>query len=326
MEPIKVLTNDLDVVNMYASADSSMLGGYKAFYNGRFNTIIVNPKWALVSFFDKIVIRGYAVFDTVNMINGKLFALKEHIERFYRSINYAKIPLTYTPEQVENILINLARVAKFSKGQGHLRYFMSRGGSELIPISNPATKAVFYAVAFEMPVTVVAPQAPAFTSSIPLKPKLLAITKTSNYLLNCMAADESSKKGGQAIFETDDGYPTESSIAGVGFIIDGDTYHVPPYEQALDSVTALVIFDLIKKHMLGKEITKISRENIKSSELKKRASEMLIVGADKVIPVLSWDGVKISEGVGPITKKIIELYKEATINSHYCVSIDKPNL
>ena len=326
MEPIKVLSNELDIVNMYASADSSMLKGYKAFYNGKFNTIITNPKWALISLFDKIVIRGYAVFDTVNMINGKLFALKEHVQRLYRSINYAKIPLTYTPEQVENIIITLARVAKFANGQGHLRYFMSRGGHELIPISNPATKAVFYAIAFEMPVPVSAPPAHSFTSSVPVKPKLLAITKTSNYLLNCMASDESSKKGGQAIFENDEGYPTESSIAGVGFIIDGDTYHVPPYEQALDSVTALVIFDLIRKHMLGKEIKKISRENIKSSELKKRASEMMIVGADKIIPVLAWDGVKISENAGPITLKITQLYKEATRGSDYCVPVENTNL
>ena len=326
MEKIKVYSKEKDIINLYSKADCSKLKQLKAFYNGKFNAIITNPKWAMVSFLDKIVLRGYAVFDTVNLINGKLFAFQEHLDRFFRSVKLVNIPDTYTRKQVENILINVARTAKFANGQGHIRFFMSRGGSDLSPITRKDVEAVFYVVASEMPIPVCTPPMPAFTSSVPVKPRLLAIAKTSNYLLNCMAADESLKKGGESIFETEDGYPTESSIAGVGFIIDGDTYHVPPYDRALDSITALVIFELVNKYMLGKEIKKVSRENIKSRDLKGRASEMIIMGFDKIIPVTSWDGVKISDGVGKITTRMIELYREATFNSKYCTPIDKSNL
>ncbi len=70
-----------------------------AYFNGEY----VPESHVLVPFRDRGFRWGDGAFDTERTINGKLFRLKEHIDRLYRSLRYLSIEIDETPEQLAEI-------------------------------------------------------------------------------------------------------------------------------------------------------------------------------------------------------------------------------
>ena len=58
-----------------------------AWFNGKF----VPENQVLISFRDRSWKYGDGVFDMTRTFNGRAFRLKEHIDRFYRSLRYLRI-------------------------------------------------------------------------------------------------------------------------------------------------------------------------------------------------------------------------------------------
>lgn len=70
-----------------------------AYFNGR----IVPERDVLIPFRDRGFIAGDAVFDTARSFRHKIFKLKEHIERLYRSLRYVRIDPGLTPREMTAI-------------------------------------------------------------------------------------------------------------------------------------------------------------------------------------------------------------------------------
>ena len=67
-----------------------------AYVNGQ----IAPESQSFVSIRDKGFVYGDAVFDTARTFGGKLFRLKEHIDRLYDSLAYARIDPGMSKEEV----------------------------------------------------------------------------------------------------------------------------------------------------------------------------------------------------------------------------------
>ncbi|MBT7648672.1 MAG: hypothetical protein HN768_16680 [Rhodospirillaceae bacterium] len=67
-----------------------------SYFNGEY----VPESHVVVPFRDRGFRWGDGAFDTERTVNGKLFRLKEHIDRLYRSLRYLKIEVNETPEEM----------------------------------------------------------------------------------------------------------------------------------------------------------------------------------------------------------------------------------
>ena len=66
------------------------------FINGE----IVTDKDAVIPIHDKGFTSGDAVFDTARTFSGKVYKLKEHVDRFFMSLNYMQIKSPYKKEEL----------------------------------------------------------------------------------------------------------------------------------------------------------------------------------------------------------------------------------
>ena len=70
-----------------------------AYFNGR----ILPESEVVVPFRDRGFLYGDAVFDMTRTFGHRIFKLKEHIERFYRSLKYVQIDPGLTPDEMKAI-------------------------------------------------------------------------------------------------------------------------------------------------------------------------------------------------------------------------------
>jgi len=76
-----------------------------AYFNGRF----VPEREVLVPFRDRGFKYGDAVFDTTRTFGHRVFKLREHVERLYRSLRYLRIDPGLTPEAMVRITEEVVR-------------------------------------------------------------------------------------------------------------------------------------------------------------------------------------------------------------------------
>jgi branched-chain amino acid aminotransferase len=70
-----------------------------AFYNGKF----MPEREVLIPFRDRGFMAGDAAFDTTRTFGHRIFKLREHVDRLYRSLRYLQIDPQMTPKQMSDI-------------------------------------------------------------------------------------------------------------------------------------------------------------------------------------------------------------------------------
>ena len=63
---------------------------YRAFYSSELGGIVTDPALMVVPIDDHMVHRGHAVFDTAILVEGQLYELDSHLDRFLRSAAQVK--------------------------------------------------------------------------------------------------------------------------------------------------------------------------------------------------------------------------------------------
>jgi branched-subunit amino acid aminotransferase/4-amino-4-deoxychorismate lyase len=305
---VKVLETDEEIISALKEFGKELPKNLVGYYNGALKAIIKDPAFMLIPFVDKIVHRGFAVFDTASVHNGKLYNIENHLDRFFFSMGRAQIKPPNTREEIKEILLALA--ASTNEPSLHLRYWASRGGNDLSITTAPDTPTRLYAMAIKThPFNGPGPSK-CFTTEMPVKPTFLAEFKSTNYLINCRSGDEAKAKGGFPVSVDEEGYVMESHIFGCSFILDDGSFFTPPYKRVLISTTNDRVIALVQTHLVAKGVVKaVLREpRMLASELKERTKEMMLCGNDFVVPVTQWDDAKFGDEPGPITKQIQELY------------------
>ena len=70
-----------------------------AWFNGKF----MPENQVLIPFRDRSWRYGDGAFDMTRTFNGRAFRLKEHIDRFYRSLRYQRLDSGMTPQEMIDV-------------------------------------------------------------------------------------------------------------------------------------------------------------------------------------------------------------------------------
>src|SRR5262245_49481755 len=82
-----------DVIDQLKALRSRQPVRYWAFYSSQLGGIVTDPALMVIPFDDHMVHRGHGIFDTAAIVDGKIYDLEAHLDRFIRSAGLSKLTL-----------------------------------------------------------------------------------------------------------------------------------------------------------------------------------------------------------------------------------------
>ena len=282
---------------------------YWAFYSSQLGGIVTDPALMVLPFDDHIVHRGHGVFDTAAIVDGKIYDLEAHLDRFVRSAGLSKLPLPCRREEMREIIARTA--AASGQRDGSVRYWISAGpGSLGLPPAAGAEPGFFVMIfgGLAYPERWYTHGLRVMTTTYPIKPPLYAVTKSTNYLPNILMQLEAQEAGlDSGVFVDDAGHVGESSNMNVAFVGDDGVLRHPKFDHILTGCTSLRLLALARG-LVGGPLRGVEVCDIPVAEAR-AAREMLLVGSSvKVAPIVEWDGKPIADGrPGPMARALRDL-------------------
>ena len=283
---------------------------YWAFYSSQLGGIVTDPALMVLPFDDHMVHRGHGIFDTAGLVNGKIYDLEAHLDRFLASAERSKLRLPCSRAEMRDIIVGTARAA--GQANGAIRYWLSSGpGSlELSPALGAAPG--FFVMIFgglSYPERWYDEGLKVMTTSYPIKPSLYAITKSTNYLPNVLMQMEAKAAGfDNGVFLDAAGNVGESSNMNVAFVTQDRVLRHPTFDHILSGCTSQRLLALAPALVAQGLITAVEVCDIPAADAR-AAREMMLIGSSiKVAPIVEWDGAPIHDGKpGPVTKALFAL-------------------
>ena len=280
----------------------------KVFIDGKF----VDEKNAKISVFDHGLLYGDGVFEGIRAYNGRVFKLKEHVDRLYYSAKAILLKIPMSRQAIAKAVLDTCRRNKIR--DGYIRLVVTRGVGTLGLDPDRCKKGSVIVIAGKiqlypkelyekgMPLITV-PTTRNFANAI--NPAI----KSLNYLNNILAKIEA-KIGGcaEAIMLNPSGNVAECTGDNV-FILSGGKLLTPPLSAgALRGITRGAVIGLAAEMGLEVREPDLTRYDLYN------ADECFITGtAAEIAPVASIDGRVIGKGKpGPVTKKFIAAYRALT--------------
>jgi 4-amino-4-deoxychorismate lyase len=310
MQAVSVLSQDDVLTKLRTTVHPAAAQQYFALYSSILGGIVTDPALMVIPFDDHMVHRGHAVFDTAAIVNGMMYQLEAHLNRFERSASMARIPLPFPRGQMREIILETAGAS--GQRDAAVRYWASvgPGGFGLAPSEcvGSSFHVMIYA-ASKTPASTYAEGLRFITSSIPIKPPYFARCKSTNYLPNVLVVMEAKDKGADnGIFIDAHGMIGESSNMNVAFVTRDRVLRHPTFDAILAGCTVTRVLELAKQLVDNGQLKDIVVADV-STEEARQAAEMLLVGSSvHVAPITEWDGQPVGDGKpGPIAKALLEL-------------------
>lgn len=305
---VPILKNETEILNHLRKNMPPCSKEFICFFSSHLKAFITDPLFVSIPLEDKMVHRGYAVFETTKIFGDKIYQLDSHLERLMRSIKMINLNSIYKKEEYRDILMKMASLARQiePKKDIELRFFYTAGLGNMSVLVNESLNS-FYAVALRTDFT----QRP--TQGVedrlvyiePIK-RDIGVSKNTNYLVNALVTKQAREEGGYlGIMVDGEGNLLESPMSNLAFVLNNGDFNVPPFEKTLIGTTVLRVLDFVNKDLLPNGFVKsVSREYINASNFQDLVKEAMYVGGDFVIPILKINNITISEGPGEITKML----------------------
>ena len=286
---------------------------FSAFYSSQLGGIVTDPALMVIPFDDHMVHRGHGIFDTAGLVNGRIYDLEAHLDRFLGSAERSKLKLFGSREEMRDIIIRTTAVSGLRDGA--IRYWLSSGPGSLELSPAAGAEPGFFVMIFgglSYPARWYTEGLRVMTTTYPIKPPLYAITKATNYLPNVLMQMEAKEAGlDNGVFIDEAGFVGESSNMNVAFVTQDGVLRHPKFERVLPGCTSLRLLDLARSLasrgvVNGVEVCDIPVKDARA------AREMVLLGSSvKVAPIVEWDGRPIGNGKpGPIAKALLDLMEE----------------
>jgi branched-chain amino acid aminotransferase len=282
-----------------------------------FNGSVVPEGQVMIPYRDRSWKSGDGAFDVTRTFNGAIFRLKEHIDRFYRSLRYVQIDPGLSPKEMTTIteeVVALNEHLRAPHGDWWVGQRVSRGvdavgdegwehtGPNVVIDCTPlplASRATMYRDGAEVMTTTLRRTPPSM-----LSPR----AKMNNYL-NMIVA-------GQPIKATrSDAWPLlldeNGNLAeGVGsniFIVQDGGLRTPRERYVLPGVSRQMVMDLAANLSIPCAETDIDLFDAAN------ADEMFLTATSLcILPVRRFNGTVVGRetwtGPGPVTQKLIRAY------------------
>ncbi|MGA2868745.1 MAG: branched-chain-amino-acid transaminase [Verrucomicrobiota bacterium] len=280
----------------------------KIFIDGKY----LNERDAKISVFDHGLLYGDGVFEGIRAYNGRVFKLKEHIDRLFYSAKAILLEIPMTHAEMMKATVETIRVNKLR--DCYVRLVVTRGVGNLgLNPRSCKTPTVFiiagkiqvypaelYARGMEI---VTVPTVRNLHSAV--NPAI----KSLNYLNNILAKIEANNAGvEEAIMLNAEGFVAECTADNLFIIKHGELLTPSLSAGALYGITRGTVMELATQ--LG---VKVSEPNLTRYDLF-NADECFLTGTGaEIMPVIKIDGRIIGSGKpGVLTLKLIEEYHALT--------------
>ncbi|MBY0493928.1 MAG: D-amino-acid transaminase [Cyanobacteria bacterium] len=307
------MLSDQDVLQQLRALRQKQPVKFTAFYSSQLGGIVTDPALMVIPFDDHMVHRGHGIFDTAGIVNGKIYDLDAHLDRFLKSAERSKLKLPGMREEMRDIIIKTT--AASGRRDGSIRYWLSSGPGNLDLTPVAGADPGFFVMIFA---GLVYPEkwktdgVRVMTTTYPIKPPLYAITKTTNYMPNVLMQMEAKEKGfDNGVFIDHDGHVGESSNMNVAFVSQDDVLVHPKFDHILSGCTSMRLLELARKLVKSGQL-----KDVKVTDITLRdalaAKEMLLIGSSvKVAGIVQWNEHKIGNGKpGPIASALLALLEE----------------
>jgi branched-chain amino acid aminotransferase len=280
-----------------------------AYINGKF----VPEEQASVSIFDHGFLYGDGVFEGIRAYNGRVFRLREHIDRLFDSAKAIDLTPPVTKEEMAEIIKETLR--RNNLKNAYIRPIISRGVGSMgldphrceKPTVICATSEwdAMYGDLYEKGLTAVTV---CIRRNAPdsLPPNI----KSLNYLNNILGKIEANHKNGdEAIFLDQTGKLAEGSGDNLYLIKYGKIY-TPPTVNSLKGITRQVLLELSSELGISYEICELGLFDLYT------ADEVIVTGtAAEICAITKIDGRIVGDGKpGAVYRKLILAFKEITRN------------
>ena len=286
---------------------------FSAFYSSQLGGIVTDPALMVIPFDDHMVHRGHGIFDTAGLVNGRIYDLEAHLDRFLGSAERSKLKLFGSREEMRDIIIRTTAVSGLRDGA--IRYWLSSGPGSLDLSPAAGAEPGFFVMIFgglSYPARWYTEGLRVMTTTYPIKPPLYAITKATNYLPNVLMQMEAKEAGlDNGVFIDEAGFVGESSNMNVAFVTQDGVLRHPKFERVLPGCTSLRLLDLARSLTIRGVLNGVEVCDIPVADAR-AAREMVLLGSSvKVAPIVEWDGKPIGNGKpGPIAKALLDLMEE----------------
>lgn len=274
-----------------------------------------NEKTAKVSVFDHGLLYGDGIFEGIRAYNGRVFRLKEHIDRLFQSAKAILLTIPLSHADIMKAVVATCRRNKLR--DGYIRLLVTRGvgtlGLNPRSCQNPSVIIIagsiqlYPAEYYEQGLKII-----TVPTTRNLHSALNPAIKSLNYLNNILAKIEANNGGcEEAVMLNAEGYVAECTGDNL-FIVSGGRLLTPPLSAgALYGITRGVIMDLAREMGLA-----VSEPNLTRYDLF-NADECFLTGTGaEVIPVVNIDARVIGSGApGPVTRSLVEKYRAMVMNS-----------
>jgi 4-amino-4-deoxychorismate lyase len=310
--PLRTLSES-EVVAQLRALRAKQPVKYTAFYSSQLGGVVTDPALMVIPFDDHMVHRGHGIFDTAGIVNGRIYDLDAHLDRFLKSAERSKLKLPASCDAMRDIIIRTT--AASGRRDGSIRYWLSSGPGNLDLTPVAGAEPGFFVMIFPglvYPEKWTAEGVRVMTTTYPIKPRLYAITKTTNYLPNVLMQMEAKEKGfDNGVFIDPDGHVGESSNMNVAFVTRDNVLVHPKFDHILSGCTSMRLLELAKTLVQRGELKDVSVSHVSLDEAL-AAREMLLIGSSvKVAGIVQWDEHKIGDGKpGPIARALLQLLEE----------------
>ncbi|HET6798820.1 MAG TPA: branched-chain-amino-acid transaminase [Gemmatimonadales bacterium] len=272
-------------------------------------TIWLDGRWcdrssAFISVYDHGLLYGDGVFEGIRAYGGKIFRLKQHLDRLYDSAK--AIWLTIPMSREELAAVTEEAVRRSGIAEAYIRHIVTRGVGDLgldpRKCPRPSVLIIVDTIklwpeqVYEAGLSVVTAGTP-----IPQRESLSPRVKSLNYLAHILAKIEGIHAGADEVLMLDSaGAVAEGSGQNI-FVVKGGRLRTPPvYAGILKGVTRDVVIELANQAGYPVEETILNRYDVYT------ADEAFFTGtASEVVAIRQVDGRIVGSGkAGPITRDL----------------------
>jgi len=262
--------------------------------------------------FDHGFLYGDGVFEGIRAYHGRVFKLKEHIDRLFYSAKAILLEIPMTHAEVMRATVETIRANKLRDCYVRLVVTRGIGSLGLNPRSckNPSViiiagkiqvyPAELYARGMEI---VTVPTVRNLHSA--LNPAI----KSLNYLNNILAKIEANNAGvEEAVMLNAEGFVAECTADNIFIVKDGKLFTPSLSAGALYGITRGVVIELAEESGIS-----VSEPNLTRYDLF-NADECFLTGTGaEIVPIVKIDGRIIGTGKpGALTKKLVTQYHSLT--------------
>ncbi len=280
----------------------------KVYINGK----LYDKADAKVSVYDHGLLYGDGIFEGIRVYEGKVFRLRQHVDRFYDSARGIKLEIPMSREQMAEAITSTVRAN--DKRNGYIRAVVTRGAGTLgldpRKTTDPQIIIIVDDVSLYPPELYENGLEIVTVSTIRNHPNALSPRiKSLNYLNNILAKMEAIQAGClEALMLNHEGQVAECTADNI-FIAKHGVLKTPPLDAGiLEGVTRNTVIELAQAANISVQETALTRLDVHT------ADECFLTGTGaEVIPVVKCDGRSIGSGKpGPITKQLLEEFHQIT--------------